>query len=115
MNSKPARLPLAVLMGIACISSAALADDTSTYRTFTLTWTPPSENEDGTPLTDLQGYYIYVGDTPDALLPLYYTVADSPRIVLGYGGPGLRYFAVSAVNVDGVESVRSGTLSEPLQ
>jgi|SRR5215470_14689385 len=115
MNPRLARLPLAALMGVVCVSSTALADDPAAYGTFTLSWTPPSQNDDGTPLTDLQGYYVYVGDSPDALLPLYFTLADNPSILLGQAGPGVRYFAVSAVNIAGVESMRTDTVSEPLQ
>jgi len=109
MNAKFARLRLAALVGIACTLSCA-ADP---YRTFTLTWTSPTENEDGSPLTDLQGYYIYVGQTPEALLPLYFT--GSPSVVLGHTGFGPRYFAVSAVNTSGVESALTEVLSEPVE
>ena len=30
----------------------------------TLSWTPPTENEDGTPLMDLAGYRVYWGQSP---------------------------------------------------
>ena len=115
MTERVARLRAAALVAIACTSSTvALAQDAWPTNTFTLTWQPPTQNDDGTELTDLQGYYIYVGDAPDAMLPLYYTTAASPTIVLGYNGPGLRYFAVSAVNWDGIESERTDIIAEPL-
>jgi hypothetical protein len=116
MKVQFARLHAAALAAIACASSAApCADDAWPLRTFTLAWAPPTQNIDGTALTDLQGYYIYVGDAPDAMLPLYYMTAASPTIVLGYNGPGLRYFAVSAVNWDGIESDRTDIIAEPLE
>jgi hypothetical protein len=111
MKSKFARLRLAALVGIACTFSTALAADP--YRTFTLTWTSPTQNEDGSPLTDLQGFYIYVGQTPEALLPFYFTASQS--VVLGQTGFGPRYFAVSAVNTSGVESSLTEVLSEPVE
>jgi hypothetical protein len=111
MKSRFARLRLAALVGIACAFSTAFAADS--YRTFTLTWVSPTQNEDGSPLTDLQGYYIYVGQTPDALLPLYFTAAQS--VVLGQTGFGPRYFAVSAVNTSGLESALTGVVGEPLE
>lgn len=114
MKPRFARLRLATLVAVACTSCTAFADDPAPDQGFTLAWSAPSLNEDGSPLTDLQGYYIYVGDTPDALLPLYYTGAQNSSLVLGHGGPGLRYFAVSAVNVDGVESDMTAVVSEPV-
>lgn len=119
MTAQIARLHVAVLTGIASLFSTAFADtalaqDGTQNQAFTLTWSAPTSNEDGTPLTDLLGYYIYVGNAPDALLPLYYTNAGNSSVVLGVGGPGLRYFAVSAVNYDGVESDLTAVLSEPV-
>jgi hypothetical protein len=109
MKAKFARLRLAALVGIAWTSACA-ADP---YRTFTLTWTSPTQNEDGSPLIDLQGYYVYVGQSPEALWRVYFTGAQS--IVLGHTGFGPGYFAVSAVNTSGVESARTEVLSEPVE
>jgi hypothetical protein len=111
MRSKIAWLRLAALVGIACTFSTAFAADS--YRTFTLTWNSPTQNEDGSPLTDLQGYYIYVGQSPEALLPTYFTASQS--VVLGQTGFGPRYFAVSAVNTSGVESALTQIMSEPVE
>jgi hypothetical protein len=112
MNAKFARLLLAAVFGIACAFSPVFAADSP--GTFTLAWTTPWQNEDGSPLTDLQGFYVYVGLTPDALQPMYFTAA--PRIVLGHSGPGRRYYyAVTAVNTSGVQSALSGILSDPAQ
>ena len=109
MNAKFARLLLAAVFGIGCTLSPVFAADPS--GTFTLAWTTPWQNEDGSPLTDLQGFYVYVGQTPDALLPMYFTIA--PSIVLGHSGSGRSYyFAVSAVNTSGVESAVTGVVSE---
>jgi hypothetical protein len=109
MNAKFARLLLAAVVGIASAFSPVFAADPS--GTFTLAWTTPWQNEDGSPLTDLQGFYVYVGRTPDALLPIYFTAA--PSIVLGHSGSGRPYyFAVSAVNTSGVESALTDVVSE---
>ena len=54
-----------------------------------------------------------MGQTPDALLPLYFTASQS--VVLGHTGFGQRYFAVSAVNTSGVESDLTEVLSEPVE
>jgi hypothetical protein len=68
-------------------------------------------NQDGSPLIDLQGYYVYVGLTPEALAPLYFTV--DPRAVFG-AGPVRRYIAVTAVNTSGLESALSAVVSLPV-
>src|SRR5262245_33293058 len=99
MSVKSARLRIAALVAIACASSSARAEILS--NTFTLSWDPPTQNDDGTPLEDLLGYYVYGGDSPDALLPLYYV--NNPSIVMWGGASGLRYLAVSTVNMFGIE------------
>jgi len=114
MNSQIARLRLAALVAIACASPTVLAADLAQYRLFTLTWSAPPENVDGSPLTDLQGYYVYVGDSPERMAPWYFCSALNPRILLRVPVSVVRYYAVAAVNVDGVESERTGPVSAPL-
>lgn len=111
MNLRLARLRRAALICIACASSAILTAPAHA-GTFTLRWSAPTKNVDGSPLTDLQGYYIYVGDTPERMVPLYYKGVLMPSIVLTTSV--VRYYAVSAVNVDGIESARTGPLKAPL-
>jgi hypothetical protein len=108
MKSKFARLRIAALVGIACTSACA-ADP---FRTLTLSWSFPTQNTDGSPLMDLQGYYVYVGLTPETLVPLFYTIA--PNAVVGTG-PVPRYFAVTAVNTSGFESDLSAIVSLPVE
>ena len=110
MKAKFARLHLAALVGIACTFSTAFAADPNS--TFTLSWTSPTQNEDGSPLTDLQGYIIYVGQTPEALLPYFFLTSQQLR--LPQTGFGARYFAVSALNTSGVESALTEVVSGPV-
>lgn len=64
----------------------------------TLTWDAPSENEDGSPLTDLAGHRLYYGTAT----PL--TVSNSTAVDVGSGtthtiaglAPGIYFVAVSA-------------------
>jgi hypothetical protein len=82
------------------------------FSSVVLTWIPPTENEDGTTLTNLSAYRIYYGTSPDNL-------TDSIRInnpgtssfVLDNLQPITYYFAASAVNSDGIESERSNVIS----
>jgi hypothetical protein len=109
MRSKVWRLPLAALVVFAGAVSPAFAD----YETpLVLTWTPPEFNADGTPLLDLAGYYIYTGPSPDLLFPCYFTNADAPQISLWFPAGSVHYFAVTAVNVGGIESVMSAVVSD---
>jgi hypothetical protein len=111
MNAKFAALRLAALVGIACAFSPAFAAEPD--GTFTLTWTSPTENEDGSPLTDLAGYHVYVGQSPDALVPFWFTI--SQHMVLPDTVFGSRYFAVSAVNTSGVESALTEVVRGPVE
>jgi hypothetical protein len=78
----------------------------------TLTWMPPTQNADGTPLTDLAGYKIYVGSNAEQ-----YDVReirlDNPGLttyVVSNLEPGTYYFAATAFNSTGVESHYSGEI-----
>jgi hypothetical protein len=76
--------------------------------TATLTWMPPTENEDGTPLTNLAGYKIYWGPASRDYLN---TVAiQNPGIttyVVENLVPGTYFFAISSLNSLGAESAYS--------
>ncbi len=41
-----------------------------------LTWTAPTQNTDGTPLTDLAGFKLYLGTTPGGPYPVSVDIAD---------------------------------------
>jgi hypothetical protein len=71
----------------------------------TLSWTPPTQNSDGTALTDLAGYRIYYGRQEG-----YYPnrlVVDNPGLttyVVENLSANTYYFVATAVNADGIES-----------
>jgi hypothetical protein len=82
-----------------------LADPASVpFEIRIISWAAPARNDDGSPLTDLAGYYIYTGNSPDTLVPHYFSAPGKLGMVLIYPPGGTHYFAVTAVNVDGVES-----------
>ncbi len=73
----------------------------------TLAWQAPTENVDGTPLTDLGGYRIYYGDTSRSYTESVEVTepgADSYALTLS---SGQYYFAMTAVDADGNESAYS--------
>ena len=90
-------------------------DGTSTSSSggaVTINWTPPTENTNGTPLTNLAGYNIHYG-TSSANLTQTITVSN-PGIatyVVTNLTQGKYYFAVAAVNTSGTESPLSAQVS----
>jgi hypothetical protein len=78
----------------------------------TLDWMPPTENSDGSVLTNLAGYTVYYGTSPDNLSQ---SVKVTNPGLTAYAVTGLSsgtwYFAVTSYSADGVESTRTSTVS----
>jgi hypothetical protein len=82
----------------------------------TLSWTPPTTNTDGSPLTNLAGYRVYWGPSAGTY-PNSVTV-NNPGLssyVVSNLAPGTYHFTVTAVNSSGVESARSNSGSKTIQ
>jgi hypothetical protein len=85
-------------------------------ETATLTWSAPTTNTNGTPVTDLTGYNIYYGQSSTLTTPSHSvsgatnTTWTTPPLTAGTW-----YFAVTAVAADGTESSQSpiGTKTIP--
>jgi peptidoglycan hydrolase-like amidase len=97
------------------VSTAVLAQ-TVPANTGVLTWTAPTTNTDGTPLTDLASYNIYHGQSATTLVKVAnvlksaaLTYTDKPTPV-----PATWYWAVTAVNTAGTESAKSAIVSKAL-
>jgi len=81
----------------------------------TLSWMPPTENADGSTLTDLAGYRIYYGTNPNNLNNV--VVINNPglsRYVVENLTPAQWHFTMTSVNSEGVESARSGSASKTI-
>lgn len=82
----------------------------------TLSWTAPTQNSDGSALTDLAGYKIYYAKKSG-----YYDqaiVLDNPSIttyVVEQLSPATYYFAATAVNSMGIESSHSAEIARTVQ
>jgi len=75
----------------------------------TLTWTPSTENTDGTPLTDLREYHLYYGTTQGGPYPNTEHTND-PNVsswVVNDLAAGTYYFVATAINDASVESAFS--------
>ena len=92
----------------ASLASFSISVDQVGTGSATLSWTPPTENEDGTALTDLDGYKIYWGTTSGSY-------PNSVRLdneglttyVVDNLVPGTYEFVATSFNDAGVESVYS--------
>jgi len=85
---------------------------TASSADVTINWTPPTENTNGTPLTNLAGYDIRYG-TSSGNYTQTITVSN-PGIatyVVTNLAPGKYYFAVAAVNSAGTEGPLSSEVS----
>ena len=78
----------------------------------TIAWTPPTENTNGSTLTNLAGYHIYYG-TSQGNLDKVVDISNPglASYVLSDLTSGTWYFALTSVNSAGVESVRSTVIS----
>lgn len=81
-----------------------------------LSWTPPTQNTDGTALTNLAGYRIHYGTSPTALISTI-QIANAGVSAYTVSGlaPGTYYFAVRAYSSAGSESVHSNVGSKVVQ
>jgi hypothetical protein len=101
--------------------SAALAAFNVTVQAIamgsaTLSWTPPTTNTDGSPLTNLAGYKVYWGTT-QGTYPNSVTV-NNPGLtayVVENLAPGTWFFVATALNSSGTESAFSGSGSKTIQ
>ncbi len=81
----------------------------------TLSWIPPRANLDGTPLTDLAGYRIYYGTSPDYLQRVI--ELDDPgatRHTIEGLPPYTYYFVIKAYNSRGAESAASNMVTKTI-
>lgn len=78
----------------------------------TLSWTAPTQQTDGTPLTDLAGYRIYYGQSAGNLSSqIVIDNAGMTSYVVDNLAPATYFFAASSVNSTGMESALSNTTS----
>ncbi|MEP7247984.1 MAG: fibronectin type III domain-containing protein, partial [Gammaproteobacteria bacterium] len=96
--------------------SIAVTAAPTTTGSVTLNWTPPTQNTDGTSLTNLAGYRIYAGTSTSNLTQAAeianpgvtsYQVDNVPS--------GTWYFSVHVYNADGTEGTGSNPVSKTIQ
>jgi hypothetical protein len=81
----------------------------------TLAWVAPTENSNGTPITNLAGYKIHYGTaSQDYTQVVSVSNPSLSRYVLDSLPSGTYFFAITAFNAQGVESPLSGEITAKL-
>jgi hypothetical protein len=92
--------------------ASAAATSSSPSSAVTLSWQAPTENTDGTALTDLSGYTIHYGTQSQTYSQTIQV--DNPGLttyVVDNLAPGTYYFSVTATASDGTQSAYSPEVS----
>ena len=96
----------------AASSTSTAPPPTASSGALTLNWTPPTENTDGSPLTNLAGYDIHYGTASgDYTQNVSVSNPGLATYVVDNLGPGTYYFSIAAVNSTGAESPLSSEVS----
>jgi hypothetical protein len=81
----------------------------------TLEWRPPTENTDGSALTNLAGYRVQYGKSASALnQTIQITNPSISRYVIDDLPAGTHYFALKAYTKSGIESAMSPIVSKKI-
>jgi hypothetical protein len=104
-QSGPIELSVTDGSNIVALTTFTITVEATGSASYTVSWTPPTQNEDGTPLTDLAGYRIYYG-----MVAGDYTETvklDQPGMtsyVVDNLAPGKYYLVMTSVNSQAMES-----------
>jgi hypothetical protein len=81
----------------------------------TLSWTSPTQNTDGSAVSNLAGYRIYHGTSANALNDMIQVSNPGITLYVVDSLPaGAHYFAITAYNTSGAESDRSAVASKTI-
>jgi putative Ig domain-containing protein len=96
--------------------SIVVSSSTTTDGSATLSWTPPTQNTDGTSLTNLAGYRIYYGTSASALnRTIQVANPGLSRYVVEDLAAATWYFSVRAYTTTGSESAGSNTATKTVR
>ena len=95
-------------------TASSSSSASSTSKSITLSWSPPTQNSDGTSLTNLAGYTLHYGTaSQDYTGRIEITSPTQTSYVVSTSTfpPGKYYFSISAYNAQQVSSSMSGEIT----
>ena len=99
----------------ASLASFTIVVEQVALGSVTLSWTPPTQNEDGSPLTNLRGFRIYYGmSAADLTTMVEIPNAGVTTAVVENLSPATWYFGVKAYTTAGVESSFSNVANKQI-
>ena len=110
-TTRPIQISVTDGVNIAALSEFTITVDAVGSASLTITWNAPTENEDGSPLTDLAGYRIYYGSTSGKYGKPVDVQAGVTSYVIDDIGVGTWYLAMTSVNSGGRESEKTAEIS----
>lgn len=106
---------LTLATGSHSLTLACTVPGTPVKASVTLGWQPPTQNVDGTALTNLAGFKLYYGSAANALSQtVSLNNAGLTRYTVEELSAGTWFFALTALNSAGAESDKSATVSKAL-
>jgi hypothetical protein len=91
------------------------APPTAAAGSATVSWEKPTQNTNGTPLTDLAGYIVRYGtDIAELSSSVMVTSPNTTTLEIGSLSPGNWHFAVTAINAMNVESELSTIVNQTI-
>jgi hypothetical protein len=100
---------------LAAFNIAVQSASSGTTGEAMLRWSEPTDNTNGTPLTNLAGYVVRYGTNPAALSSqLSVASPNTTAIEIGNLSPGNWYFEVAAVNTANMEGEFSSAVSKTI-
>lgn len=107
--------PFGIAVTAPAVAPAPTPTPVPATGTATLSWTPPTQNTDGSTLADLAGYSVYYGTSTTSLTnKIVVANAGATSFTVSNLVSGTYYFGITAYNTSGIESVLSGIGSKTI-
>ena len=95
--------------------SGGVSANSGTNGAVTLNWLPPTQNTNGSPLTNLAGYKIYYGTSPGQVYSNSVSIQNpglSSYVIENLSNNTTYYFVITSVNGFSIESAYSNMASK---
>lgn len=104
-TSKPIEISVTDGSNVVALERFTITVEPVGMASLTLRWNAPTQNADGSPLTDLAGYRIYYGTASgDYTETIRINSAGVTSYMIEHLAPGRYFLAMTSVNADGLES-----------